>query len=226
MNDETVIESEGPSIQTVGNGFTNAEQVAQQALAYHQNGANQVSGVETQGFFTIMGILLGLASGVMSVTGGVNTRAPAAVLRVLTVKIRNITAFPILITNNYTSNSRVAPSSTLLPGETLDYLYFITPGVFPGGDALELSVLNRGTPNRLRITLRHTGDPATGVFKIHQVRLNDGAALTDPLSNGAAHVFYTLPPGFSNVSLSVTGSTVRRPAEGKLELCVLSPSSP
>lgn len=227
MNDESVIESEQPGIQTVGNSFANAEQVAQQALAYQQNGANQlnVSEVETQGFFTIMGILLGLASGVMSVIGGINTRAPTPVLKTLTVRIRNLTGFPILITNNYGSNSRVAPSPTMLPGEALDYLYHVSPGAFPNGlDALELSILNRGTPNRLRIALRHTGDLATGVYKIHRVILNDGTHLTDPLSGGASHTFFQPPAGNNNVRLTVAGSTVRTPTGGKLELCIISPT--
>ncbi|CAI8956525.1 hypothetical protein [Pseudomonas soli] len=231
MNDKSLIESEQPSIQTVGNGFANAEQVAQQALAYHQVGASQInqlgqaSDAETQGVFAFLGLFLGLASGVMSVIGGVNSRSPSPVLQVLTIKLRNLTNFPLLITNNYTSNSRVSASPTLLPGETLDYLFHVSPDPFPDGHhSLEVSVLNRGTPNRLRFGFRHTGDLATGVYKIHRVTLNNNPDLQDPLSGGASHPFYTLPVGFSNVRLSVFGSTVRQPARGKLELCILSPS--
>lgn len=206
-------------------GVEGARRVAQQAQVYYYN-INRDAQFGTQGFFTIISTLLGLASGLTAFASGVRANTHPPELNRLQIYIRNLTRFTMVITDNHGSNSRISPAPRIMPGETLDYLYAVGRSLPNNGqDMLSFSLIpvnEQRSAIHLRVAITDNGSHV----HVSRVTLNGSIISNTPLPSQSqrdiSNIFYYVRSGGTDAWVS--SSILTNGIEGKLDLTILSPS--
>jgi hypothetical protein len=206
-------------------GLGGARRVAQQAQVYYHN-INQDTRSETQAFFTIIGALLGLTSGLVSFASGMRANTHPPERRRLQISIRNLTRFTLVIIDTHGSNSRVSPSPTIMPGETVDYLYAVGNSLPNNGHDMLTLALVPVNEQRQTMNIRIAITDNNSYVQVSRVTFNNETPMNDPIPNqppqNITNVFYGANLGNTNVW--VVPSTLTNGGEGKLDLAILSSS--
>ncbi|TXE64924.1 MULTISPECIES: hypothetical protein [Serratia] len=212
-------------IPWTSSGITGARTVALAALHYY-NFTQQDSQSETRGFFSIIGVILGLAAGLTSLIGGVsgNSAQPERERIRLKLKIRNITRQNLIIIDNHTSNSRITPSLRIAPGETLEYVHAVGSSLPDNGGRVLTFMLvpdNNQIPTA-QISINITDQ--NGHVRVSTVTFNNLTSSIQ-LPPGATQrdvnaIFYGA--AWNNTSIHVIPTTLTNNVEGRIDLDILS----
>ncbi|MBC3215798.1 hypothetical protein [Serratia fonticola] len=225
MKDETDdYQNELQFIPWSSSGISGARTIALSALHYY-NFTQQDSQAETRGFFSIIGIILGLASGLTSLIGGMseNTALPERERVRLKIKVRNLSRHNLIIIDNHSSNSRITSSLRIAPGETLEYVYAVGSSL-PSASALTFMLVPDS--NQLPTTQIHVNiTDGNGHVRVNRVSFNGTFSETqlppEASQRDVSAVFYNAAMG--NMNIHIIPTTFTNNVEGKLDLAILSP---